>query len=314
MQTLKKVEKLVLLKAQNLSSAFGIAWALVDIQGEILLCNGTIAGFHPKKLGFSINRFKTKVNHLYLSLEPVEGIFDIATLTEKIEASSLSKCTILSSTLNHCQSKYWIDWQKTWQGQIYHLNVENCFNRSAEALARAYNNTYKPWLTAISTTGRHGENVSLEDAMILSGAKTSVCPLIKECRAVFHTQLQSQFLAKLPVENNMEEEVEYYCIDDYRNISKLLQYCRREGVYNAVALCDINCLSFLIDNNLVDEAFHFTLHKTPRPARSPQKPHPVFEGDHWLVCETETAIQYQRTRLLRNAHFTKANVLGHGLH
>ena len=263
--TLDKLTEMTFFRAQTLSRQSGIAWTLLDANDNVLCCDGTIAGFHPKKLAFSVNKHRTVIDQLFISLEPIEGVIDIEELVNKIEGSTLTSFTVYSRVPERLQSNRWKDWSKQWEGTVTYVNKTFQQNDPSVTVVKAHTTEY-PWITSVSAADITGCSLSIAHIRKEGEYQSYVSDLVRESRAVLYTKSLEELVSTLPEENNMEEFIEYYPIDELDSFEPLIRHCRKENTHNAIAICDMATLSHLVDNSLVDEVVHHVTVSKPQEA------------------------------------------------
>lgn len=298
--------KATLFRSQNISRHAGVAWTLLDQNEQVLICDGVIAGFHPKRLAFSISRNKEAADHLFVSLEPVGGVFDIDALISRIETSSLLKCTFYSRVPCNLRSKAWVEWSRHWRGTVAYLNEEPKISDTINTISKVAS-TLQPWVTSISAADIGGRTLPAGLYKHEFGMTHFIATMVKEARAVIYAKSMKELVKELPRENNMEEEIEYYEIDQNAVVEPLLRYCKRENIYNAIALCDMETLAYLAHHRLVDEMVH---HVTAAAALSTQKCAEVqllrLRGWHIAACSVTgnaSRILLKKTTAALNGRF-----------
>ena len=246
---------LALSRAQNLSKRAGVGWALMDSHDEILKCDAVIAGLDKSKLIRAIREYQHTLDHLFISIEPVGGAFEVAELINIINASQCSHVTIGHRHSDEYADKTWRSWEDTWSGEIDYLSV----NTVAEHLGYGITNIRKyqrPWVIAVSAANFTGLSLPLQNFVNEFGFLHYLSNLVQQNRALLYSPSQRNFLASIPDTNSMEEPLELFEIFDEDNIHSILHYCAREERCSVVVLCDMPMLGYLINKNLVDEIVH----------------------------------------------------------
>lgn len=246
---------LALSRAQNLSKRAGISWALLDTQEEILKCDAVIAGLDKSKLIRTIREYQHTLDHLFISMEPVTGAFDVADLISVINASQCNHITIGFRHSDDLADKSWRAWENNWLGVIDYLSV----NTIAEHLGYGITNIRKyqrPWVIAVSAANFTGLSLPLQNFINEFGFLHYLNGLVQQNRALLYCHSQKDFLTSLPDSNSMEEPLEIFEIFDQNNIQSIFQYCAKEERCSAIVLCDMPLLGYLINKSMVDEIVH----------------------------------------------------------
>lgn len=246
---------LALTRAQATSKRAGVSWSLTDSHNTLLNCDAIIAGFNPQKLEWVLKKHEFTADHLFLSIEPVAGIFRVGDLIKQIETSKLSKITIGKRLPEHVADKCWRQWETRWTGQIITLEpnpVSDIISYGIERLRTSG----RPWVTCVTAANFTGIPVTLSSLEKEFGFHSFLEQQISQSRALFYTSNQACIIESLPTVNLMDEEVETYAIEDQQNLESLLRYCASKQCYSALILSDMNTLSYLINQDLVDEIVH----------------------------------------------------------
>lgn len=246
---------LALSRAKNLSKRAGISWVLLDAHEQILKCDAVIAGLEKSKLIRTIREYQYSLDHLFISMEPVTGAFDVADLIAAINASQCNHITIGYRHSDDLADKSWRAWENSWLGEVDYLSV----NIVAEHLGYGITNIRKyqrPWVIAVSAANFTGLSLPLQNFTNEFGFSHYVNSLVQQNRALLYCQSQKDFLVSLPDANGMEEPLELFEIFDQKNIQSIFHYCAKEERCSVIVLCDMPLLGYLINENIVDEIVH----------------------------------------------------------
>lgn len=246
---------LALSHAQTTSSRAGVSWSLATSNKTLLTCDATIAGSNPQKLELALKKYRFSADHLFLSIEPIPGIFRIADLVRCIDASSLSRITFGKRLPEQVADRNWRQWEAQWDGETTVLEP-NAISESINYGIEKLRTSGRPWVTCVTAASFTGMPVSLNSLKKEFGFQSFLAQQINQSRAMFYTSSQSAIVGSLPSINVMDEEVESYEINCDQSLEPLLRHCATEQCYSVVILSDMRTLSYLINENLVDEVVH----------------------------------------------------------
>ena len=242
-------------EATKISRRSGMGWCLLDQHQNILNCSATLTGLEPLKLSLLIDQYRDRVEHVYLTMEPGNGAVDLPRFINSIEQSNCESFTIAHRFHDTYEDREWREWCSKWRGQISYL-PENGITQKLASGFHSIKTKHRPWITAVSSANISGVGIQLHKLIGEFGFLHYMNNLTNESRAIIHTRQDIPMLESLPEFNSMDEYIELYEIDNTDNIPGILKYCSQENRCNVVALCDMNLLNHLINNDLVDEIIH----------------------------------------------------------
>ncbi len=243
---------LALMRAKNISKRTGISWALMGSQSEVLACDAVIAGLDKGKLIDAIGEHQNALDHLYISMEPVSGIFDIAYLIAMINASNCNHITIGYRHPNEICDKSWRKWESSWKGRIDYLSENPLVTRLGYGITNV-KKYQRPWVTAVTAATFTGLTLPLNNFINEFGFLNYISSLIQENRGLLYSSSQKNFLTSIPDTNHMDEPLETFEILNKSNIKSILQHCANENRCSVIVLCDMPLLGYLAAEDLIDE-------------------------------------------------------------
>lgn len=282
---------LALTRAQNLSKRAAIGWSLLDGFEETLKCDATLAGLDKQKLARAIREHQHRLEHLFISIEPVAGIFDITELITAIEASQCSHLTVGRRLPDEIADKRWRAWENSWSGEVDYLS----YNHVAEHLSFGITHIKKhqrPWVIAVSAANFTGASLPLQNFIDEFGFLHYVTDLVEQSRALLFCHSQLEFIPSIPDCNVVEEPLEIFEIFDQNNIRSILQYCAKEERCSVMVLCDMPMLGYLINENMVDEIVH---HISNIDCAG------IIDDDHEVGAMTQTFLNLNDWKLLSSS-------------
>ena len=244
-----------LTEATKISRRSGIGWCLLDQHQNILNCSGTLAGFEPEKLSLLIDRYRERIDHIYLTMEPGNGAFNISRLIASMENSRCEACTIGYKFNQDLANKEWRGWSAKWNGNITYL-PENEMTRKLVSGFSSLRMNRRPWVTAISSANISGVSTPLHKLVNEFGFKHYIDYLVQETRAILYAPQEKPMLELLSKYNIVDEFIEHFEVDETINIASVLTYCYQENRSNVVILSDMKLLNQLIQEDSVDEIVH----------------------------------------------------------
>lgn len=255
-KSIEKIVTLALTKANAMSRRAGIGWAAIDKEGNLILCDATIAGLETARLAHRVERNSEKLDHLIMTLEPAQGVYRTGDLINSIENSHCSTITIAHQLTNGLADPIWRNWCTQWRGKINYLKETH----AASSLALGVQNTkakQRPWVTAICAANVSGMSLPLSQLADEFGFKDYIANHVMQSRALMYSTDQTEVIAHIPGFNALEEPLEPYEIYNKDSIRTLLNYFAKEMRCSVTVLCDLNTISHLIEHDLVDEiAYH----------------------------------------------------------
>ena len=257
-----EITNLALLRTENKSSRSGVGWALLDAQSNFLSADAVVAGSSPERPIFSIKKHIDKVDHLYLTTEPFEGVFNVSKLTQLLESSNLTKITLGVPLPNSMVLNQWRSWLDKWSGTVIYDAPNPVAERVTKGLSK-FLQMGMPWITCVSAAGLTGSTIALDSLELEFGFRSYISNLLTGSRAVLYTKEQQPFLTHAELVNSADEELYAYEVSSHEHFAPLLRHCANTACFHVIILCDMDSLSHLINLKLVDEIVHHICHEQP---------------------------------------------------
>lgn len=246
---------LILNVTKSTSERAGIGWVALDSHGSILSYDAMMIGAANDKLSLKISQQPSHFEHLILSSEPALGTLDVSDLRLAIDNSNCSRITVSYRLPNHYLDEEWIKWKEQWHGSIEYL-TETLTSRSLVDGLMIVKEKGRPWVSAVYSANLTGENIPINDVSDDFTVKESLRRYSLYSRGVLYSKDQKAFISGLPEENLAHEFIEPFEIYDNNSIRSILNYWASENRCNIVMYCNQNTLSYLVENDLVDEIIY----------------------------------------------------------
>lgn len=286
---------LALTSAHNMSARSGLGWCLVD-ENETLLTHGSaMHGIETQRLAFSIARYRTSLDHLFITCEPLGKLFESGPLIHRINESTCTRISIAFKADEVLVDPDWLSWIKNWKGQV-NYNTTSGIAQNLLAGASNVKRIERPWVIVLCAADMNNQSIPLADLHQEFGFIAYVINLVRQSRAFIYNTAQGAFIDKIPTENNIDEAVDFFEINDNDNLLSILRYCAAQGRCNVVIASDIKQLSELIRLNMVDEiVYHMALIS---PQDTPKSDHPIgLDLGDWSLISTDSVGNSVRMRL-----------------
>jgi hypothetical protein len=257
------------LKARNISRRTGVAWALMDAERKVINCSGDIAGNFPEKLAININKLRHSVVELFISIEPIAGIFNTRELTKAIDASNINSITFGAKILENICDSYWKEWVGQWSGAVQYAQKSAVIEWPGFALS-SLRDISQPWVTCVTAANLAGLPIALSDLADEFDVLNYVSNLVKESRALLYSKNQQQLVDLIAENNSTENCLEILSVDKDDDFRSLLRYCRTKNIFGVIILSDMSGLTYLLEHNLLDEIVHHIGNSTPLATKNPQ--------------------------------------------
>jgi hypothetical protein len=254
--TFNQAFSLTLDAASYLSPRAAIGWCLLDNEHQVIAYDATMAGFAADKLIRCIKKYSDRCQQLLLTLEPAQGIINAQDLIQALDNSLCQEVNIAYRMDSQLLDPDWLDWKKNWWGKIDYLSQTYIAGQLAAGI-ESIKHHRRPWVVAVCSADWSGRSLSLNDVCSGFAVREQLIHYASQSRAVLFAGDQRAFVECLPENNGVNEPITPVEIYNNSNIPSLLNYWASEDRCSCVVYSNVEVLSYLLAQSLVDEIIYY---------------------------------------------------------